>query len=116
MNLHEPENVPKTKETKFWYPSNKTAWKPTTIYDSDFRPELIMMAQTIDNLKLWTWLETFNPSNGSFMFDPHENINAISSKLPVNNHSGATFAYAMRIMQCIAQKGFEYWNNLNTPD
>jgi hypothetical protein len=38
----------------------------------------------------------------------------ISANLPVNNHSGATFAIGMRNIEAIAKKGFTEWKNIYT--
>ena len=88
-------------------------WKPVKVYGIDFRESLKDMADTIDRLEFWDWLKNENPpSNEGYMFWDHKNVNAISDGLNDNQHSGATFAFAMRCMQSIAKLGFEHWNNV----
>ena len=88
-----------------------STWKTITVYGSDFTPELKMMADTITKLELWDWLCNYSPDKGKgFMWSSDKNITKISNALPQNNHSGATFAYAMRQMEFIAKNGFDEWN------
>ena len=88
-----------------------STWKTIMIYGSDFTPELKMMADTITKLELWEWLRNYSPDKGKgFMWSSDKNIKKISNALPQNNHSGATFAYAMRQMEFIAKNGFDKWN------
>ena len=88
-------------------------WKPVKVYGIDFRESLKDMADTIDRLEFWDWLKNENPpSNEGYMCWNHKNVNAISDGLNDNQHSGATFAFAMRCMQSIAKLGFEDWNNV----
>ena len=37
------------------FPNNKNDWRYVDVYGTDFRDELIMMAQTVDKLNLWDW-------------------------------------------------------------
>ena len=46
------------------------------------------------------------------MFWGHPNIDLISNGLSDNQHSGATFGFAMRCMQSIAKNGFDEWKNM----
>ena len=88
-----------------------STWKTITVYGSDFTPELKMMADIITKLELWDWLCNYSPDKGKgFMWSSDKNITKISNALPHNNHSGATFAYAMRQMEFIAKNGFDEWN------
>ena len=88
-----------------------STWKTIMIYGSDFTPELKIMADTITKLELWEWLRNYSPDKGrGFMWSSDKNIKKISNALPQNNHSGATFAYAMRQMEFIAKNGFDKWN------
>jgi hypothetical protein len=92
-------------------PDNIEDWPPVRVYGIDFRRSLVELKQTIDVLELWDFMKNNNPpDNSGYMFWGHENINLISKKLDelyVNDHSGATWGYAMRVMQAIAKKGFE---------
>lgn len=86
-------------------------YKFITVFDSDFRGCIKDMADTITRLGLWQWFRDYDPSsNSGYMFSSHENITKINNGLTDNPHSGATFAYCMRIMQAIARDGFTIWN------
>ena len=93
-----------------YYPDNIEDWPEFKIYDRDCRIDLLNLANSITRLKLWEWLKEFNPKKDEgFMFTNNNNLNMIASD-PVNSgHSGASFAYSMRIMEKIAKEGF---NNL----
>lgn len=98
---------------KTTYPNNKEGWRYVEVYGTDFRDELIMMANTVDKLNLWQWFKSESPpDHKGYSYWGHENVNLINKSLPQNNHSGATFAFAMRVMQSIAKNGFDHWNNL----
>ena len=98
---------------KTTFPINKDDWRYVEVYGADFRDELIMMAKTVDKLNLWHWFKAESPpTDKGYSFWGHENVDLISNSLPQNNHSGATFAFAMRQMQFIAKNGFDHWNNL----
>lgn len=86
-------------------------WKPVQVYGCDFRISLKDMADTVDRLELWDWFKNDSPPEDSgYMYWRHPNINKISNGLSNNDHSGATFGYAMRCMQAIAKQGFDNWN------
>ena len=53
----------------------------------------------------WPWLETFN--EGSFMFSNHPLISTITEKMEYKGHSGASFGWTMRNMECIAKEGWD---------
>ena len=94
------------------YPLDFNQWKKITVYDKDFRKELLDMAKTTTRFGLWGWFKVYEPpKEDGFMFCQHENVDKINKGLENNNHSGATFGYAMRIMQYISKNGFEKWNN-----
>lgn len=87
-------------------------WPLVKVYGSDFRSDLKDMADTVTRLELWEWFRTESPPEGQgYMFWGHDNVNKISSGLDDNRHSGATFGYAMRCMQCIAKNGFDKWKS-----
>ena len=92
------------------YPSSIEHWPLIKVYECDFRPMLIEMADTVTKLQLWDWFRNENPPGGSgYMFWGHTNVSQININLPNNEHSGATFGYAMRCMQSIAKNGFDEW-------
>ena len=103
---------------------SKEDWPLVKVYGIDFREHLIDMYQTVCKLELWEWFKTEEPPegegymfwcikekgpDGEIIYKKHPNIVAISKNLKNNDHSGGTFSYAMRCMQCIAKKGFESW-------
>ena len=93
------------------YPKDIVSWRLIEVYGTDFRPQLLDMAQTISRLGLWDWFKNEEPpENSGYMYWGHSNIHKISSGLENNNHSGATFGYCMRQMQSIARTGFHSWN------
>ena len=86
-------------------------WKVVIVYGFDFRRNLKDMADTIDRLQLWEWFKNESPPQGKgYMYWGHENVQKISDNLENNDHSGATFGFAMRCMQAIAKLGFDNWN------
>jgi len=66
----------------------------------------VYMVDTVTRLGLWDWFKT---AQEAYMFSNHPNTNKISSGLKNNAHSGATFAYCMRIMQSIANESCDKW-------
>ena len=99
------------------YPRDINSWRLIKVYGTDFRPELLDMAQTITRLGLWDWFKNEKPpDNQGYMFWGHPNINLISSSLKNNQHSGATFGYCMRQMQRIAEEGFQGWNKIQVKE
>tara|TARA_B100001059_G_C17794289_1_gene562087 strand:- start:384 stop:689 length:306 start_codon:yes stop_codon:yes gene_type:complete len=89
-------------------PANE--WPLIKVYGSDFRHELKDMADTVNRLGLWEWFRNEEPpKDKGYMYWIHPNINKISAGLEDNQHSGATFGYAMRCMQDIAKNGFKNW-------
>ena len=93
-------------------------WPPIRVYDTDFRKPLKEMADTVDRLELWNWFKNESPPDDlGYSFWKHENIKMITRSLPTDEHSGATFAFAMRCMQAIAINGFDEWKTeYNTPE
>ena len=90
------------------YPANAKDWPEFLVYEYDFRTELVNMADAITKLELWDWMKDDNPPKDTgYMFWRHENIDKISNTIVNNGHSGATFGYALRIMQFIAKNGFD---------
>ena len=72
------------------------------------------MADTITKLELWDWFcnET-PPEDQGYQWWDHDNINKISDNLPHNDHSGSSFACALRNMEFIAKNGFTEWLKKN---
>lgn len=88
-------------------------WKPVQVYGCDFRPSLKDMADTVDRLELWDWFKNESPPEDcGYTYWKNPNIDKISNGLDNNDHSGATFGYAMRCMQAIAKQGFNHWNGV----
>ena len=91
-------------------------YKFVEVYGIDFRPCVKDMCDTVTRLGLWEWYRTYNPPEDSgFMYSSHSNVEAICNGLSDDCHSGATFGYCMRLMQAIAKRGFDNWNNEKLP-
>lgn len=88
------------------YPNNVDEWPEIKMYSSDFRQQLLNMANVITKYELWEWLEKFNPGEGGFMFSTDDNVMKIGMALN-DGHSGASFAIAFRYMEKIAKEGFD---------
>jgi len=65
----------------------------------------------VEELELWSWLKTFEPESGSFMFCNHPNIKLIVNKmekLPDSpGHSGSSFSFTMKHLKYIAENGID---------
>jgi hypothetical protein len=96
-------------------PDDEAEWPSVKVYGVNFVPDLINLKKTIDVLELWDWMaQDEPPDDKGYMFWNHKNISIISKKLDElygNPHSGATWGYAMRVMQAIAQQGFDNWKD-----
>lgn len=85
-------------------------WPLIKVYDSDFRQSLNDMYNVIEEKELWNYIKNNPPSPSTgYMFSNDEVINQIGNDPRVldSGHSGATFAFAMRCMQRIANVGFD---------
>lgn len=94
-------------------------WPQIKVYGNDFTPCLQKMYAVISELELWDYIRDNPPDkNTGYMFSNEPNILKIGNhpKVIDSGHSGATFAYSMRIMQMIAELGFnkfkEEFNNI----
>ena len=90
-------------------PLSSLDWPKIKVYNNDFTPCLQNMYEAIDELKLWDYIRDNPPSdNTGYMFSNDINISRISNHQKVidSGHTGATFAYSMRIMQMISKNGF----------
>tara|TARA_B100001248_G_C27368722_1_gene450472 strand:+ start:1015 stop:1452 length:438 start_codon:yes stop_codon:yes gene_type:complete len=88
-----------------------TKWPLIEVYGSDFRPALNHMYHVITLLNLWDFIRQNPPDvDTGYMFSNAEEIYQIGnhSLVEMDGHSGATFAFGMRIMQKIAHQG---WDN-----
>jgi len=57
--------------------------------------------EAVNKLKLWDWFRTYNPERG-YMFENHENIDAMTRETETMGHSGATFGFTLRYIQNMA--------------
>ena len=90
------------------YPSDVKEWPNVEVYNSDFRPSLLNMANAITKLDLWNWMKEYSPEKGcGFMYSDNPNIYKIGGLVDSDGHSGATFGYSMRCMEMIAKEGFD---------
>lgn len=84
-------------------------WPEIKVYNNDFTPCLQKMYEAISELELWDNIRDNPPDkNTGYIFSNDSNIKRIGNheKVLGSGHSGATFAYSMRIMQTIAEVGF----------
>ena len=92
------------------YPESFEDWPKITVYDNDFRSALHDMYTVINEKELWDHIRDNPPDpNKGYMFGSDDKINLIDNDQRVNQHghSGATFAYSMRVMQRISKVGFQ---------
>ena len=88
-----------------------------TVYDSDFRKCLNDIYNVIEEKELWDYIKNNPPSpKTGYMFSNDNIIIQIGRdpRVSESGHSGATFAYAMRCMQRIAEVGFAQFVLENT--
>ena len=99
-------------------PTDSADWPPVKVYNCDFRKELCNMARAVTELELWEWFRNIDPpKDKGYVWWANENSSKITKHPLVENcgHSGATEAYAKRIMQSIAEHGFKQWASKNHP-
>jgi len=82
------------------------------IADQHSRSLLVNAYQAIDQLELWSWLNTYEPeAGGGFMFSNHPNVTLIGQKMETlenpPGHSGFSFGWTMRHMRRLAKNGME---------
>ena len=66
------------------------------------------MYDAITRLNLWTWVSNFTPEEGKgYMFTFTPELAKIGKETESDRHSGASFAYCMRHMECIAKQGWD---------
>lgn len=85
-------------------------WPLIKVYNSDFRKCLNDIYNVIDEKELWIYINENPPSEDTgYMFSRDQVISQIGNdpRILDNGHSGATFAFAMRCMQRIAEVGFD---------
>jgi len=90
-------------------PTSPLDWPKIKVYGSDFTKDLHAMYDAITELELWDYICDNPPDeNKGYMFGSDENIQRIGNhqKVIASGHSGATYAYSMRIMQLISKIGF----------
>jgi hypothetical protein len=79
-----------------------------TIYPAHETMMLTDAYTAITTCDLWTWLCEFRPQHGEgFMFSNHPNLNQIRTAMTYEGHSGASYAWTMRVMASIAKKGWD---------
>ncbi len=91
-------------------PKSIADWPAITMYTKDFRKELQVMFEVIDEANLWNMVKG-DPGPRGFILDGDYSVITDHPKVFACGHSGATQAYALRIMQQIAQNG---WENFKT--
>ena len=105
MSILNPEEVTIENST-IDLPDGASIW-PTDYFAKDLQ----LMADVVTRVQLWNWLKTESPPEDTgYMWWGHDNIRKISDGLGSNNnHSGSSFACALRNMQRIAKVGFYEW-------
>lgn len=89
------------------------SWYPCEIY----RDGLTKTFKAVTNCNAWGYLSCFNPkSNEGWTDDAVINLIINECELLGTGHSGASFAICIRVMQCIAQKGWEYYSTSTIND
>ena len=92
-------------------PIGDFSWYPCDIY----RVQLDKTFKAVTNCKAWEYLKYFNPTpNEGFMWTDSDVINLIINECELldTGHSGASFELCIRVMQCIAKKGWEYYYSM----
>lgn len=65
------------------------------------------MYRTITILGLWEWLEDPDiPGKNGFVFAEYPELDKITKTIEYKQHSGASFAYTLRVIEKIAKKGW----------
>jgi hypothetical protein len=83
-----------------------------TIYPAHETMMLTDAYTAITTCDLWTWLCEFRPQHGEgFMFSNHPNLDQIRTAMTYQGHSGASYAWTMRVMASIAKKGWDTHRN-----
>ena len=63
--------------------------------------------QAVTQCEAWSWLATYDPENG-FMFSSHPTLDRITAAMThLDEHSGSSFGFTMRVMQSIAKRGWD---------
>lgn len=85
------------------------------VYNVDFRPDLLLMANSITELGYWEFFKNETPPrNEGYMFWNNSKIDELNRTCAESGHSGATFGMACRHMQFIAQNGFDAYRQKMT--
>jgi len=74
--------------------------------DSD-RPMLKSAFNVIDKNNYWSFMREYSPEEGKgFMWSSHPKLDEIRNNVTKAwpGHSGASLAYTMRVIECIAKK------------
>jgi hypothetical protein len=83
-----------------------------TLYPAHETTMLTDAYQAITACDLWDWMREFRPQHGEgFMFSNHPNLDQIRTAMTYEGHSGASYAWTMRVMASIAKKGWEAHKN-----
>lgn len=78
------------------------------LYCADDCEMLIDAFQAINECDIWDWFRNYLPIEGvGFMFSAHPNLRWIEEHMKYQGHSGTSYAWTMRVLQSVAQKGWE---------
>ena len=77
-----------------------------TTYDEQTQKYLKDAYDAITSAEMWPKMRE-DPGEGGYIYSGHEYINAITLKMKlIEEHSGASFGWMMRVMQRIAREGW----------
>jgi hypothetical protein len=96
------------QQTIFTLPVNKMPLNYCALgFNEDDNKMFQDAEQAIDKADKWEWLKTFSPDPRlGFVFSNAPEIDLIGHLTKVD-HTGASFAYTMRVMQELAQEGID---------
>jgi hypothetical protein len=88
------------------------------ISDEHTRSLVVNGYKAANQLELWQWLKTFDPSDEGFSWSKHPNISIIGQKMEslpdAPGHSGASFALTIRHLEYIAKNGMHKYKEYMT--
>jgi len=88
------------------------------IDDAHTRSLVVNGYAAVNQLELWQWLKTFEPSSDGFMWSKDPTVGIIGQKMEslpdAPGHSGASFALTIRHLEYIAKNGMHKYKEYMT--
>jgi hypothetical protein len=86
------------------------------VKDNSIRDFLKSAHRAISLCELWDWMRIYTPPpNTGFMWSKAPELDKLKQQMwkdPVNSyHSGSSYGFIMREMECIAKNGYEDYKN-----